>query len=141
MDAAQPPDWRQSNRRYWDERVPVHVAGDFYDLEGFRAGEEPLRDFELAEVGDVTGKTLVHLQCHIGTDTLGWARRGAARVVGLDFSGAAVRAKSFQPSFSGRAFTVLLPPCSQGWQGTGVHHTSGGVRAARGGPLHGGRHV
>ena len=70
----------------------MHVAGDFYDLEGFRAGDEPLRDFELAEVGDVTGKSLVHLQCHIGTDTLGWARHGAERVVGLDFSGAAVRA-------------------------------------------------
>ncbi|POX44429.1 SAM-dependent methyltransferase [Streptomyces sp. Ru71] len=74
----------------WDERVPLHAAGDFYDLAGFRAGADPLRDFEIAEVGDVTGRTLVHLQCHMGLDTLSWARRGAARVVGLDFSEPAV---------------------------------------------------
>ncbi|WP_017586042.1 class I SAM-dependent methyltransferase [Nocardiopsis ganjiahuensis] len=92
MSTPTPPDWRSANRALWDERVPLHVAGDFYDLEGFRAGAEALRDFELAEVGDVTGKTLLHLQCHIGTDTMSWARHGAARVVGLDFSGPAVRA-------------------------------------------------
>ncbi|MGI5456610.1 class I SAM-dependent methyltransferase [Streptomyces sp. CA-249302] len=70
----------------WDERAPLHAAGGFYDLDGFRAGAEALRHFELAEVGDVTGRSLLHLQCHIGTDTLSWARHGAARVVGLDFS-------------------------------------------------------
>jgi SAM-dependent methyltransferase len=48
-----------------------------------------MRDFEVADVGDVTGKTLVHLQCHMGSDTLSWATRGA-RVVGLDFSAPAV---------------------------------------------------
>ncbi|WP_369365452.1 class I SAM-dependent methyltransferase [Streptomyces sp. CG4] len=76
----------------WDERVPVHVAGEYYDLDGFRACRDALRDFETAEVGDVTGRTLLHLQCHIGTDTLSWAHRGAARVVGLDFSAPAVEA-------------------------------------------------
>ncbi|KOV60317.1 methyltransferase type 12 [Streptomyces sp. MMG1121] len=76
----------------WDERVPVHVAGEFYDLDGFRARRDDVRDFEAAEVGDVTGRTLLHLQCHIGTDTLSWAHRGAARVVGLDFSAPAVEA-------------------------------------------------
>src|SRR5690606_4990229 len=62
MSTSTPPDWRSANQALWDERVPLHVAGDFYDLEGFRAGAEALRDFELAEVGDVTGKSLLHLQ-------------------------------------------------------------------------------
>ncbi|MFF3916509.1 class I SAM-dependent methyltransferase [Streptomyces sp. NPDC001852] len=87
-----PDGWREDNRAMWDERVPVHVAGEYYDLDGFRAHPDVLRDFETAEVGDVTGRTLLHLQCHIGTDTLSWAHRGAARVVGLDFSAPAVEA-------------------------------------------------
>ncbi|WP_329486738.1 class I SAM-dependent methyltransferase [Kitasatospora sp. NBC_01246] len=82
-------DWRAVNRANWDERVPIHTSGAFYDVPGFVAGQDPLRDFELAEVGDVTGRTLVHLQCHIGLDTLAWARRGAT-VTGLDFSAPAV---------------------------------------------------
>ncbi|MYW05803.1 methyltransferase, partial [Streptomyces sp. SID3343] len=84
-------DWRAVNRANWDERVPIHTAGDFYDVAGFVAGNDALRDFEVAEVGDVTGKTLLHLQCHIGLDTLSWARRGAI-VTGLDFSAPAVAA-------------------------------------------------
>ncbi|MCX0244660.1 class I SAM-dependent methyltransferase [Streptomyces drozdowiczii] len=85
-----PPDWREANRRMWDERVPIHAGSDFYDLDAFRAGKDALRPFELAEVGDVTGWSLLHLQCHIGLDTLSWARHGAAQVVGLDFSEPAV---------------------------------------------------
>ncbi|SDP20908.1 Methyltransferase domain-containing protein [Actinopolyspora xinjiangensis] len=80
----------EDNRRHWDERVPIHTASPFYDLNGFRAGEEVLDRFQLDELGDVTGLDLVHLQCHIGLDTLGWARHGA-RVAGLDFSAPAVR--------------------------------------------------
>ncbi|RKN24197.1 class I SAM-dependent methyltransferase [Micromonospora musae] len=82
-------DWRTANRANWDERVPIHVAGSFYDLPGFVAGRNTLRDFEVAEVGEVAGKELLHLQCHIGLDTLSWARRGAI-VTGLDFSAPAV---------------------------------------------------
>jgi SAM-dependent methyltransferase len=84
-------DWRGLNRANWDDRVPVHLASEFYDLEGFRAGASSLRPFETAEAGDVTGKRLVHLQCHVGLDTLSWARNGAL-VTGLDFSEPAVTA-------------------------------------------------
>lgn len=77
------------NRTAWDERVPIHVASDFYDVDGFLAGRCSLRHFEVDDVGDVAGTDLVHLQCHFGQDTLSWARRGA-RVTGLDFSAAAV---------------------------------------------------
>jgi SAM-dependent methyltransferase len=84
-------DWWDLNRRMWDERVPIHLDSALYDVAAFRSGERPnvLRDFELTEVGDVDGRDLVHLQCHIGTDTLSWARLGA-RVVGLDFSQPAI---------------------------------------------------
>jgi SAM-dependent methyltransferase len=78
-------DWLAVNRANWDERVPLHVDSDFYDVPGFLAGADPLRTFEPAELGPVAGKRLLHLQCHFGLDTLAWARRGAT-VTGLDFS-------------------------------------------------------
>jgi 2-polyprenyl-3-methyl-5-hydroxy-6-metoxy-1,4-benzoquinol methylase len=83
--------YQEVNRASWDERVPIHVGGEFYDVAGFKAGEEHLRPFELEEMGDVSGKELLHLQCHFGKDTLSWARRGA-RVTGLDFSAPAIEA-------------------------------------------------
>ena len=82
-------DWIGTNRSWWDERVPIHESGDFYDLEGFRASPDRLRPYEGDELGPVEGLDLVHLQCHVGLDTLSWARRGA-RVVGYDFSEPAV---------------------------------------------------
>lgn len=79
------------NRERWDERVPLHLASAFYDVKGFLAGASSLRDFELDELGDVDGMTLIHPQCHFGQDTISWARRGA-RVTGLDFSAPAIDA-------------------------------------------------
>jgi SAM-dependent methyltransferase len=84
-------EWREANRANWDERVPIHASGGFYDVASFKAGQERLQPFEVEEVGDVSGKDLLHLQCHFGMDTLSWARRGA-RVAGLDFSAPAVEA-------------------------------------------------
>ena len=74
-----------ANRVLWDRWTAVHERSEYYDLEAFRAGEERLTAFEVAEVGDVAGKRLVHLMCHMGLDTLSWARRGA-KVTGLDLS-------------------------------------------------------
>ncbi|MEU7024591.1 class I SAM-dependent methyltransferase [Streptomyces sp. NPDC046203] len=90
MYGRMPEDWYEANRTFWDERVPIHAASDFYALDRFRADEDPLRAFEREEVGDVTGRSLLHLQCHFGLDTLSWARHGATPVVGLDYSGPAV---------------------------------------------------
>lgn len=67
------------------------MGSAFYDVEGFRAGASTLQSFELDEVGDVAGRSLAHLQCHFGLDTLSWARQGA-RVTGLDFSEPAIEA-------------------------------------------------
>ena len=82
--------WFEANRRNWDERVPIHRRSAFYDVAGFLAGGSALEAGEIAEVGDVAGKSLLHLQCHFGVDTLCWARLGAT-VTGLDFSGEGVR--------------------------------------------------
>jgi SAM-dependent methyltransferase len=79
----------QTNRERWDELARVHARTAFYDLEGFKAGKSSLRPVEVEELGDVAGKSLLHLQCHFGLDTLSWARRGA-RVTGVDFSAEAV---------------------------------------------------
>ena len=82
------------NRRWWNEAVGVHVRSRWpggYNVEAFRKGGTTLHAVELAEVGDVRGKTLLHLQCHFGLDTLSWARLGA-EVTGLDFSDAAITA-------------------------------------------------
>lgn len=78
-----------ANRARWDEVVEIHAASDFYGVDRFLAGESTLLDLDLEEVGDVTGKSLLHLQCHFGMDTLSWAREGAT-VTGLDFSPEAV---------------------------------------------------
>ena len=81
----------EANRSNWDERVAGHWASDFYDIEGFKSGKSPLYQIDIDAVGDLTGKSLIHLQCHIGTDTLGLARLGAD-VTGIDLSGESVKA-------------------------------------------------
>ncbi len=77
------------NQKHWDEVTPVHAASRFYDLEGFKAGKTALHSVEIEEVGDVSGKSLLHLQCHFGMDTLSWARL-SAKVTGVDFSHEAI---------------------------------------------------
>jgi SAM-dependent methyltransferase len=67
------------------------VRSSFYDIDGFKAGKSMMvMPCELKEMGDVCGKSLLHLQCHVGMDTLSWARRGA-KVTGVDFSGEAIK--------------------------------------------------
>jgi SAM-dependent methyltransferase len=79
------------NRQNWDERATIHArdTSGGYMLDRFRAGEDSLHAIEAAELGNISGKRVLHLQCHIGRDTLCLVRRGAV-VTGLDFSGASV---------------------------------------------------
>jgi SAM-dependent methyltransferase len=77
------------NKARWDEVVALHAASPFYHVKEFLAGRNTLGPIELSEVGGVSGKSLVHLQCHFGLDTLSLARMGA-QVTGLDFSDKAV---------------------------------------------------
>src|SRR5206468_3957002 len=77
--------YQQTNRARWNELTAIHARSRFYDVAGFKAGRCSLRPLEVEELGDVAGRSLLHLQCHFGLDTLSWARRGA-RVTGVDFS-------------------------------------------------------
>jgi SAM-dependent methyltransferase len=87
-------DWLEANRVQWDERVPLHVASEFYDQSKLRAGRGELYPIEEAELAAVfpdglEGKRILHLQCHFGADSLVLAQRGAT-VVGIDFSKPAI---------------------------------------------------
>jgi SAM-dependent methyltransferase len=85
-------DWLALNRANWDERVPYHVGPRGYDLGPVRAGAARLDALAEAELGDVAGLRVLHLQCHLGDDSIAIARRGAAEVVGVDFSAPAIEA-------------------------------------------------
>jgi len=113
-------EWREANRANWDERVPIHVSGEFYDVASFKGGQERLQPFEIEEVGDVAGKELLHLQCHFGIDTLSWARRGA-RVTGLDFSVPAVEAARKLASDMGLEATFVQSDVYEAVGATGGH--------------------
>lgn len=77
------------NRELWNKLTDYHVESDFYKLEQFTNGENVLMPIELEQVGDVQGKSLLHLQCHFGLDSLSWARLGA-QVTGIDLSDKAI---------------------------------------------------
>ena len=79
------------NLKLWNAWTALHTTGSFYDVDRFRRDptDNRIRQWEREEVGDVAGKTLLHLQCHFGLDTLSWARLGAT-VTGVDFSEPAV---------------------------------------------------
>jgi SAM-dependent methyltransferase len=74
-----------ANRALWNSLAGIHVASEFYDVEGFVAGRNSLSALERELLGDVNGLKLLHLQCHFGQDTLSLARMGA-QVTGLDMS-------------------------------------------------------
>ncbi|NTU72048.1 MAG: class I SAM-dependent methyltransferase [Coriobacteriia bacterium] len=83
-----------ANLRLWDGWSDLHMSGTDYDVDGFVANPES-RPFDWVTrevVGEVTGKRLLHLQCHIGIDTLRFARAGAIDVTGVDFSPRAIAA-------------------------------------------------
>jgi len=82
-------EYLKKNFDMWNDWAPSHAESEFYDVEGFKNGRNTLEAIELEEVGDVTGKSLLHLQCHFGLDTLSWARLGA-KVTGVDFSDKAI---------------------------------------------------
>lgn len=78
-----------ANRANWDDRVPIHMASSFYDVEGWLAGPRRPRAWEQEALGDLEDLRLLHLQCHIGLDSLAFAGDGAY-VTGLDFSSSAI---------------------------------------------------
>jgi 2-polyprenyl-3-methyl-5-hydroxy-6-metoxy-1,4-benzoquinol methylase len=77
------------NKKLWNQRTVVHKDSSFYDVPSFLQGKSSLNQIELKELGDVRGKTILHLQCHFGMDTLSLARMGAG-VTGVDLSDTAI---------------------------------------------------
>lgn len=82
-------DYIEKNKQLWNERTQWHVGSKMYDVPEFLQGRSTLNEIELDLLGDVNGKSLIHLQCHFGMDTLSLARIGAT-VTGIDFSEAAI---------------------------------------------------
>ncbi len=79
--------YNEINRKHWDEATKVHIEAPkgYYDIDGFDNGKSSLKKIHLSELGDLKGKRILHLLCHIGLDTLSLARLGA-EVVGVDIS-------------------------------------------------------
>ncbi len=79
----------QANKKWWNDVTPIHSSSQLYNLPAFKKGDSTLGSLERKEVGDVTGKSMLHLMCHFGMDTLSWAREGAL-VTGVDLSDSSI---------------------------------------------------
>jgi 2-polyprenyl-3-methyl-5-hydroxy-6-metoxy-1,4-benzoquinol methylase len=82
-------DYIEINKNSWNEKTEVHYKSEFYNVEAFLKGKDTLNNVEIALLGDIEGKKILHLQCHFGLDTISLARRGA-QVTGVDFSEKAI---------------------------------------------------
>jgi len=78
------------NKATWNKKVTIHAQSEMYNLEAFKNGKSSLMPYELKALGNVEGKSLLHLQCHFGQDTLSWSRIGA-KCVGIDLSDEGVK--------------------------------------------------
>jgi SAM-dependent methyltransferase len=78
------------NKKRWNELVDAHTEGSTYDIDGFKAGNSTINGPEKELLGDLSGKKVLHLQCHFGMDTISLLREGAEEVVGVDYSERAV---------------------------------------------------
>ncbi len=84
-------DYFAVNKALWDAKTAHHLKSDFYDNEKFKKGKTSLVSFDLDAIGHlVSGKTMLHLQCHFGQDSMSWARMGA-KVTGVDFSSEGIK--------------------------------------------------
>ncbi|MCI4671217.1 MAG: class I SAM-dependent methyltransferase [Bacteroidia bacterium] len=91
------------NQNSWDAKVDIHKESSFYNLKDFQSGESSLIGPEVEELGNVYGRSLLHLQCHFGMDTISWVRKGAM-AVGVDFSEKAIQlAKELNEAEENRA--------------------------------------
>ncbi|HEY8403050.1 MAG TPA: class I SAM-dependent methyltransferase [Flavobacteriales bacterium] len=82
-------DYISINKKSWNNRTDVHVDSEFYDVKGFLEGKSSLNDIELNLLGDIKGKSILHLQCHLGQDSISLSKLGA-EVTGIDLSDKAI---------------------------------------------------
>ena len=80
----------EANKKAWNKRTPIHIKSNFYNNEEFINGKDSLKSIELNAIGDLKEKSLLHLQCHFGQDSISFARKGA-KVTAIDFSDVAIR--------------------------------------------------
>lgn len=79
----------ETNKKAWNTKTPVHIKSKFYNNKQFKKGKNSLKSIELNAIGDVNEKSLLHLQCHFGQDSMSFARMGA-NVTAVDFSDVAI---------------------------------------------------
>ena len=79
-----------TNKETWNKKVAIHAKSEMYAMEAFKNGKSSLMKYELNSLPNVSGESLLHLQCHFGQDTLSWARMGA-KVTGIDLSDEAIK--------------------------------------------------
>lgn len=77
------------NKKLWNQKTPIHLDSDFYEMTDFLAGKNTLKPIEMNLLGDIAGKSILHLQCHFGQDSMSLARMGA-KVTGVDISDVAI---------------------------------------------------
>jgi len=104
----EPNAYLEINRQSWNKRTDVHVTSAFYDVPTFLSGKSSLNDIELNLLGDVAGKSVLHLQCHFGMDSISLSRLGA-HVTGVDLSDNAIEKAN---ELAGKAGTSTTFICS-----------------------------
>jgi SAM-dependent methyltransferase len=101
---------RRFNYENWEDRVPIHAASQTYDIAGLASDPTRVTGViarDRARLPNLTGRDVVHLQCHIGTDTLSLARLGAGSVTGYDFSPSALAVAREVAHEAGVAITYI----------------------------------
>ncbi|MEE9437793.1 MAG: class I SAM-dependent methyltransferase [Saprospiraceae bacterium] len=83
-------DFFASNKQLWNNKTEVHIKSDFYDNESFLKGRNTLNPIELEYLKDIKDKTILHIQCHFGQDSISLARMGA-KVTATDISNVALQ--------------------------------------------------
>ena len=100
-------DYLEINRKLWNDKTEVHVNSQFYDVDGFLRSENSLKHVEIDLLGDISGKKVLHLQCHFGMDTISMCKLGA-EVTGVDLSNVAIEeAKNLNKKVNSNARFIL----------------------------------
>lgn len=89
METGDNHNYLEINKNSWNKKVDIHYNSEFYDNDAFISGQSSLNDIELTLLGDINGKSVLHLQCHFGQDTISLSRLGA-QVTGVDLSDKAI---------------------------------------------------
>jgi SAM-dependent methyltransferase len=99
-------DYLTINKQSWNKRTEAHLGSDFYDVASFLKGNTSLNSIELKLLGDIKGKSILHLQCHFGQDTISLQRLGAT-ATGIDLSDQSIESANELASKAGITPTFI----------------------------------